>query len=493
MARLDSYAADSFVAKQIRRLSLSNTYINVADYGAVADGATDNLTAFQNAVNAAGDGRVVVIPPGTYALSDSIIGVSNLVMIGIGKPVLKTTASSPVTGVLLFRANTKSNIYINGVVWDGNMSSVTLIEGRLTQFFACTDCIMENCTWQNARTIGHYQTGTVRCGVINSFVSNVGAYNRTSGLESDRKQGLAFDTDQAPICNGNRLTLIGLDPISVTDSSYVSINDNLVYDSDASGIYMARNTGGTMIGNNIYNGGSPSEIQGLGIDMIESTDFVVSNNHVKNCGSGGILVGSGCKRITVTGNVCVNNCQYSANENFFGGICISFGTGQSTEDIVISGNVCDDDQGAGTTQLYAIGTGITGGTFKNIVIAKDNVLVGRTAAGAVEPKNTFQDATFGAQPYPMTFDLANNATMNVCHRGSRGRLLAVLTDSDVIGDFYLKPNSAPIEINSSTWETTDTGSVAALYDDGATSIKLKNRTGSSKTFTVALDWNSVAQ
>jgi len=48
-------------------------YISILDFGAVADGVTDNLTAFNNAISAASvTGKSIYIPAGAYSLSNTI-------------------------------------------------------------------------------------------------------------------------------------------------------------------------------------------------------------------------------------------------------------------------------------------------------------------------------------------------------------------------------------------------------------------------------------
>lgn len=46
--------------------------LNVMNFGAVGDGSTDNLAAFQNTINAAGIGQAVFVPAGTYRINGTI-------------------------------------------------------------------------------------------------------------------------------------------------------------------------------------------------------------------------------------------------------------------------------------------------------------------------------------------------------------------------------------------------------------------------------------
>jgi hypothetical protein len=60
---------------------------SVADYGAVADGTTDDSTAFQNAIDDAdtSGGGIVVIPTGTYKLNSALRVKDNITLQGDGK------------------------------------------------------------------------------------------------------------------------------------------------------------------------------------------------------------------------------------------------------------------------------------------------------------------------------------------------------------------------------------------------------------------------
>jgi hypothetical protein len=60
-------------------------WIDVRDYGAVGDGATDDKVAIQAAITASpSTGGVVYLPPGTYRLTGALVLKSNLVLAGAG-------------------------------------------------------------------------------------------------------------------------------------------------------------------------------------------------------------------------------------------------------------------------------------------------------------------------------------------------------------------------------------------------------------------------
>lgn len=77
-------------------------WLNVADYGAVGDGTTDNTTAFSNALSAASSlgGATVLVPPGTYLVNGTLTLHTGTVLAGASRTssIIKQAAT---TGPLL--------------------------------------------------------------------------------------------------------------------------------------------------------------------------------------------------------------------------------------------------------------------------------------------------------------------------------------------------------------------------------------------------------
>jgi hypothetical protein len=113
---------------------ISNGYINVKDYGAVGDGATDDTAAIQAAVaaglaaqqNAAGfgenNGTTVFFPKGKYRISDAIGIYFGLNLLG-EQSGLVNAGNALSTGTVLLLSNTKPN----GSPW----TSTTVVGGNV--------------------------------------------------------------------------------------------------------------------------------------------------------------------------------------------------------------------------------------------------------------------------------------------------------------------------------------------------------------------------
>lgn len=82
------------------------SFINVMDYGAVADGITNDSAAFAAALTAAGTTKTVVVPDGTYLINTTIV-LQNQAMMGFGDKAVLTTTN--ITGAA-FDGNSVFNV-----------------------------------------------------------------------------------------------------------------------------------------------------------------------------------------------------------------------------------------------------------------------------------------------------------------------------------------------------------------------------------------------
>jgi hypothetical protein len=466
---------------------LAESRIDVKMLGAVADGATP-AAAFLNAAIARGG--EVIIPPGTYILEAPLTPPSNTVIRALGRVVLKAQDGSAAAPLLL-HATEKNNITVIGIEFDGNMPNIGHFNAA-AQTYRCERVVFERCRFVNVKGIAFYNGDSKQCGIRYCSFENCGTYNRTTGNLADRRQAFAssFGNRSLPQGGGNFALFstfkdVGLDCISFASGDDDGlIQGNRIRDNDAGSIYVSNSTRMRILDNNITNGANG----GNAIDTNSPSDTVISGNVCVGNGAAGILVGANAKRVTVTGNVCKSNWQ-SKSSSHRGGITFHAPAGSEMSEVIVSGNVCDDDQGAATTQNYAIGV-VAGGTYRNVRIAKDNVLTWRTAAGAVDHSGTFQTPGLGVQPYPMFWNLNDQAEIILCPDSVRGKLTLYQVNGNYHAEILLRTGAAPVELidPSTQWEVADTGTTNVVYRDAGTgTIRLKNRTGLTRGYMVSFD------
>lgn len=130
---------------------ISGAPFNVFDYGAVADGVTDDLAAIQAAINAASaaGGGVVFLPEGTYATTDRIQPKTNVHLKGSGystriicsnfQAILASRDDAP-NNTTPHSNITLSDFYVESA-WDGITPSHVY---SCVELEFCNDCLIEN-------------------------------------------------------------------------------------------------------------------------------------------------------------------------------------------------------------------------------------------------------------------------------------------------------------------------------------------------------------
>ncbi|MEV4613503.1 glycosyl hydrolase family 28-related protein [Kitasatospora sp. NPDC049258] len=134
-------------------------WFNVLDYGATANGVTDDTTAIQTAINAVpSSGGTVVFPAGTYKISSVLVARSNLILEGVsdGSSVIaqSSTTANGLTGSDITRLTVRDLTFQGpgsgtgkGIVLtrSANPATVSLAFARMTvKFFGDTGIDLSN-------------------------------------------------------------------------------------------------------------------------------------------------------------------------------------------------------------------------------------------------------------------------------------------------------------------------------------------------------------
>lgn len=317
--------------------------LNVLDYGAVGNGATDDTVAIQAAIDAAGSlslfGGSVFFPPGIYLISDTLsitnsyvtlygcdnnsviktnIATGNIIEVigaSLASPVFQTTIRD-----LKFAANTAHTsgcvIYMESVnniqiqnVYAASYAGFVIV-GKETDQDSVQKLFINNCTFSqnnvnNAAVILLYSGAVIN--VRDCFFNGSG--NTTAFLvrengSTNNIDGFVFDG-----CTCEDF------PYGIYTEGKGIVNarvTNNIFDRGKTTIWLAPASGNcnffTFIGNNIS--GDPSYSNNYGIRINANTNMagvLIANNSIYTYNLRGIsLTGDGTLRdITITGNVFV--------------------------------------------------------------------------------------------------------------------------------------------------------------------------------------------
>ena len=148
-------------------------YANVKDYGAYADGTTDDSSAIQNCLDEfSSNGGTIYFPSGTYLLKSSILFYSNQNLIfdenarllqGASiNNLLRTYSESSWTGY-----NGVHDCYIYGGVFDGGSYTInnTLVGMSHAKNIIFENCIFKNAygSWHNLEINSSYNVKVINC------------------------------------------------------------------------------------------------------------------------------------------------------------------------------------------------------------------------------------------------------------------------------------------------------------------------------------------
>lgn len=290
LAGISSTAAAPTIKNMLR-------VFNVKDYGAIGDGSTDDLTAIQNAINAATSvGGIVFFPAATYIVSNSIVPKNNVTLQGVQNiSILKMSASAGRTIKLINAALT--NFTIDSMTFSGSVNSFPTVPTR-------------------TRTISGNgaETAVYITGDQDPFTAGTGAISNIT-LRNCKIQNHSALPIRISGTTGT-IKVVDCDFINNQDPGFI-FNDEVIFNNNHcmngadNGVSLSRgNKKVTCVGNTIENVAFQGifiagfDINGDGdIQNAGPTNFTVTGNTIKNCGYNGIYADAAPKHGVISGNV----------------------------------------------------------------------------------------------------------------------------------------------------------------------------------------------
>ena len=354
--------------------------VSVKDFGATGDGTTDDTTAIQNAINAAGATKTLFFPSGTYICSDLTFATNISWLSNNALLKYKTGFVSTNNWISAITDNQSTNI--DGLSFDYQYN--TNKKGILNIGGNPNNCSILNCNFFNMNT-------------YNAIVGFFTSTNSTNG-------NILFQDSNFTnsINGGGAISLSAYDGVTgINNISLINCNAN--------------NVGGTVFGitryttrdvntfKNVNVIGCTVNVNGQGlygslsIEMTSITNFIISNCNLNNSGtnspngSTGISIGT-VKGVSITGNTISNQGGTSAeigessqlvfsNNTVINSPNMFAGNGVNYSDIVISNNTYTNSgfTSAPSSSYYAIYLiGISGTYTRNNFVVSNNIFTNPT-------------------------------------------------------------------------------------------------------------------
>lgn len=199
--------------------------VNVIDYGARGDGATNDAAAIQAAITAAGalgvSGRGVDVwfPPGVYAVGSTIVlNANNVMLIGAGWQSTILYATFTTTDILqIGNGSSKAGCGLKNMsVWC-NAARTT---GASINVNAMNDCVIENFVVNNCFQGILVQGASIKVWIRSGEINNIAA---TTGVGVQVTNGAAGDTYLTDLVMSNPPASKPAAGIQITQTGHMSI------------------------------------------------------------------------------------------------------------------------------------------------------------------------------------------------------------------------------------------------------------------------------
>ncbi len=320
-------------------------WFDVRAYGATGDGTTNDYTAIQAAITAAGAVKgAVMIPPGTYAYGTTLdASFQGITIMGVGRPTLKFTGTGNALQLAMPTASTnRYDFCLRDFIIDGNANCTN---GIYIQ--AYHHGFIENVEVRNVNAAG-LRTEFSVCTQISNFIVSYafGAWTQTpvNGIVFDKKGASELTVD----CTVTNAIIEGVSGAGIRIIAG-ACNTFLGGTSEGNATGVQIDTGGVTSYQNVF--------KNMFCESNTVSDFVVNGNSNVFEGCTGWSNGSGDSANIQTGNA----------NTFRNGRIYEMTVGTSSTNSVID-----------SIQLHESGTAITGSgylLYGNVALVNGSTLV----------------------------------------------------------------------------------------------------------------------
>jgi hypothetical protein len=295
--------------------------VSVKDFGAVGDGATDDTSAVQAAINAASVSKSIYVPAGTYLVSALTYPTTGLTMYG-DYPFSVIQHNVPTANSLLqSTAFGVANSFVNltGLVFDGNnrtlAANVAMVRIAEASSVNLNQCKFINYNWTALSILGCASTKIDHCTFSNWGSTNVSNTSSNPGIYIGPNQvtGTGADESHVTNCEFRNGRWVGI----YFYSRKGIISNNEIHDCREAGIYSFREATGDpatadaedliVTGNNISNI-TAQYISATGME-IGAKRAVITGNVIENTSSSGIKILDVGESVLVSGNIVENSVR----------------------------------------------------------------------------------------------------------------------------------------------------------------------------------------
>lgn len=324
--------------------------VNVKQFGAKGDGATDDTTALTNALAyvVTLGGGTLLIPKGTFKITNGItVANNNLTIRGTGAGSVIRSDKTDGTNNFLFTFSGTGVRLVDLRLARG--SNANALEGVADKLIILNNTVI-NWEMSGCEIYGNMTGQIVRGGYYYTEI-------RSSGLNGNNPDGILIQGCYFTDCGNRALDLRGVRDATITNNRFWRCGVNV--------------PGG--------NPGTCVEIQSYDLSGTSNWSYnvVIADNLFQRWGDGAINCG-GTADLTITGNVCEGASVFGEEplgieENAIGIIGGLLGLPSR---IVIDGNVCTLIRSAG----IQVRTSSSGGYLKDLinVVVSNNSLYGGT-------------------------------------------------------------------------------------------------------------------